>query len=138
MRDNDFTKCCIVSDGQKLRVFTDMLCIVPNPDTDFKECLILVSLKVTGLNFKQVSPVHSFIYLKDTVCTMRPRKKSHGSNPSTFPFICYSFPPFYYPTYPSTQPVIILPQMLVVMTMWWFFLAMSTSKWLTQVRRARQ
>jgi len=138
LTDNDFTKCCIVSYGQKVWVFTGMLRIVSNPDRDFKECLIHVALKVTGLNFKQVSPVHSFLYLKGTVCTMRPRKKSHGSNSSTFPFICYSSPPFYYLTYPSTQPVIILPQMLVVMTMWWLFLALSTKKWLTQVRRARQ
>jgi hypothetical protein len=52
-----------------------MLCIVPNPDRDFKECLICVALKVTGLNFKQVIPVHSFLYLKGTICTMRPMKE---------------------------------------------------------------
>jgi hypothetical protein len=41
--------------------FTDthMLCIVPNADRDFKECLIPVTLKARGLNFKQVIPVHS-------------------------------------------------------------------------------
>jgi hypothetical protein len=52
-----------------------MLCIVPNPNRDFNECLIRVALKVTGLNCKQVIPVNSFLYLKGTVCTMRPMKE---------------------------------------------------------------
>jgi hypothetical protein len=72
---NDFIKCCLVSYGQKVCFFMDMLCIVPNADRDFKECLIPVALKVTGLNFKQAIPIHSFFYLKGTVCTMRPVKE---------------------------------------------------------------